>query len=86
MRKKIKEFMIKDLHYMVLAFIVKNPGIYPSEMGKWCTYSHLHRITKEMTKLGLIYSVRKGCKKLLYPTKKGTELLELLEKVDVMVK
>ena len=84
MNKKILtgEFMVKNLHYKVLSEIDKNPGVYPSQLGRYCTYSAACHITKKLVEYGWIYFLYEKKKKRMYITAKGDKVLEMTRRIE----
>jgi len=74
---------------LMLVYLKKNTRIrYGSVLAKEvdCTYSHAVKILQTLEELGLVSFEKKGRVKLIKLTKKGREVADCIESIQVLVK
>ena len=89
-KESITNVFFREKPVNMLIQMRRNPKneTYASNLAKSvdCTYSHVVKILQQMQKAGLVNFDKQGRLKLLSLTKKGEELANLLDKMEVLLK
>ena len=89
-QRKSFDVLVREKPSMMLIYLNISPkqNIYASSLTKstGCTYTYVNKILKKMEEDGLITSQRRGRKKFLKLTSKGTEIAENLQRISDILK